>query len=432
MSGKQKDLAKLCVDGKTLDLPIVEGSEGERGISLAGLRKQTNLVTYDPGFANTGACKSSITYIDGEEGILRYRGYSIEELARKCSFVEVSYLLVHNKLPTAKERKNFGDLLNQHSLIHEDMRHYFSLYPENSHPMAILSAMVVSLSSFYPELELNEEEEIDITVTRLLSKLRTIAAYCYKKFIGHPIIYPCEKYSYCANFLNMMFQSPVRPYKMDPVMVKAMNQLLILHADHEQNCSASVVRMVGSTGANLYASIAAGIGALWGPLHGGANQQVIEMLKYIQNEENGNLDKVMARAKDKSDPFRLMGFGHRVYKTYDPRARVAKKLCHEVLDHLGIEDPLLDLAQNLEERAVADPYFVERGLYPNVDFYTGIIYRAMGIPTNMFTVMFALGRVPGWIAQWQEMRNDPNQRIGRPRQIYTGPLKRDLVAIENR
>jgi citrate synthase len=379
---------------------------------------------------NTGSCESSITFVDGDNGVLRYRGYEIEDLANHCTFVEVAYLLIHGKLPTRDDLQKFSRLLNLHSMIHEDMQIFFRNYPERAHPMAIASAMGVSLSSFYPELE-DIEEEKNIAATRLLSKLRTMAAISYKKFIGEPFIYPSSKLTYCENLLNMMFASPVTDYQIDPLLVRAMNQLLILHADHEQNASTSVVRLVGSTGANIYASIAAGICALWGPYHGGANQEVMDMLEEIQRS-GGDVDLMIKRAKDPNDSFRLMGFGHRVYKSYDPRAKVAKRICEEVLTKLGVKDPLLDIAKQLEERALSDKYFIDRKLYPNVDFYTGITYRAMGFPTNMFTVLFAIGRLPGWIAQWYELHGDPAQKIGRPRQVYTGPTKLEFVPIDQR
>ncbi len=424
-----KDLgnATLTFDGKSIELPVFEGSERERAVDIRALRKETGMITYDPGFVNTGCCQSDITYIDGEKGILRYRGYDINELAENCEFIDVAYLLVHGALPNETQHGEFSRHLNSHSLLHEDMRHFFDAYPDHAHPMATLSAMAVSLSTFYPELEdATIQENIDYKVSRLLSKLRTAAAFSYKKSIGHPIVYPKRSLKYCENFLNMMFWNPVNDYAPDPVVAKALNKLLILHADHEQNCSASVVKMVGSAGANLYASISAGICALWGPLHGGANQHVIEMLERIIAEDKGNVKRVIERAKDKEDPFRLMGVGHRVYKSYDPRAKVAKQMCKDVLAKLGVSDPLLDLAMELEDAVLADDYFAERCLYPNIDFYTGLTYRAMGIPTNMFTVMFAIGRIPGWIAQWLEMREDPDGRIGRPRQIYTGPTLRSM------
>jgi citrate synthase len=423
--------AEITVNNRKLVYPVYQGTEGERAIDITALRRDTGCITYDPGFVNTGTCSSDITFIDGEKGILRYRGYDVEDLAENCEFIEVAYLLIHGSLPNLSQKTEFTHLLNQHSMIHEDMIEFFRHYPEHSHPMAVLSAMVVSLSSFYPEMSDNHKEELNMTVTRLLSKLRTIAAFSYKKSIGEPTVYPRHDLKYCENFLNMMFNSPVceRPY--NQTMVRALNKLLIIHADHEQNCSASVVRGVGSAGANLYASISAGICALWGPLHGGANQHVIEMLENIM-EEGCNIDKVLERAKNKRSPFRLMGFGHRVYKSYDPRAKIAKTLCKEVMASLDKQDPLLDLAMELEEKALADPYFQERGLYPNVDFYTGLTYREMGIPTDMFTVMFAIGRLPGWIAQFMEMKKDPSGRIARPRQIYTGPNVRQVIPIEQR
>jgi len=423
--------SEIRVGDQTLSYKIYEGTEGERAIDISKLRKETGMITYDPGFVNTGTCSSDITFIDGEKGILRYRGYDVDDLAKNCEFIEVSYLLINGSLPNAEQKARYSDLLNRHSMLHEDMRDFFSHYPEHSHPMAILSAMVVSLSSFYPEMGENHKEDIDMKVTRLLSKLRTIAAFSYKKSIGSPTVFPQHDLSYCENFLNMMFSSPVKENPYNDVMVQALNKLLIIHADHEQNCSASVVRGVGSAGANLYASISAGICALWGPLHGGANQKVIEMLEEIERD-GGDVDKVIEKAKNKRSPFRLMGFGHRVYKSYDPRAAIAKKLCMEVIESKNATDPLLDIAMELEEKALADPYFVERGLYPNVDFYTGLTYREMGIPTNMFTVMFAIGRLPGWIAQWMELKNSPEARIARPRQIYTGPTSRKVVPISNR
>ncbi len=424
-----KDLgtAKLTYGDTSIDLPLIEGTEHEKAIDIRALRKDTGMITYDPGFVNTGCCQSDITFIDGEQGILRYRGYDINDLAENCEFIDVAYLLIHGTLPNKDQHDEFSRSLNHHSLMHEDMRHFFDAYPDHAHPMATLSAMAVSLSTFYPELEdASNQENIDFKVTRLLSKLRTAAAFSYKKSIGHPIVYPKHTMKYCENFLNMMFWTPVNDFQVDPVMSKALNKLLILHADHEQNCSASVVKMVGSAGANLYASISAGICALWGPLHGGANQHVIEMLERIIIEDKGDVKRVIERAKDKNDPFRVMGVGHRVYKSYDPRAKVAKQMCKDVLAKMGKSDPLVDLAQELEEAVIADDYFVSRNLYPNIDFYTGLTYRAMGIPTNMFTVMFAIGRMPGWIAQWLEMRDDPHGRIGRPRQVYTGPTHRPM------
>jgi citrate synthase len=421
--------AELRVNDKTLSLPIVEGSEGERAIDIGNLRAETGLVTLDYGYKNTASCKSAITFLDGERGILRYRGYPIEVLAENYRFVDVAYLLVHGRLPAQDERHHFSELLNWHSMIHEDMRHFFYSFPEHAHPMAILSAMVVSLSTFYPELAQNSpEEEIDMATTRLLSKIRTIAAFSFKKSIGEPFVYPRHDLKYCANFLNMMFSSPVRPYEVKPEVERALNVLLVLHADHEQNCSTSTVRLVGSARVNLYAAVAAGICALWGPLHGGANQAVIEMLEDIQRD-GGNVKKYIERAKDKTkaEHAPLYGFGHRVYKSYDPRAKIIKEVYAAVLKAMERRDPLLDIATELEERAMADSYFVERKLFPNVDFYSGLTYRAIGIPKSMFTVMFALGRLPGWIAHWREAMSDPEFRLQRPRQIYVGPLRREYT-----
>ncbi|HIJ79580.1 MAG: citrate synthase [Desulfobulbaceae bacterium] len=423
--------AELILDGKTYHLPVIMGTEGEKAIDIKSLRAQTGYITMDSGFMNTGACCSSITFLDGEEGVLSYRGYGIEELAENCTFVEVSYLLDNGCLPSQEQLSNFSQMLGKYAMIHEDMIRFFDGFPPNSPPMAILSSMVNSLCSFYPDMLDNPLENIDKMAARLLSKVRTIAAFSYKKSMGQPLVYPRHDLSYCANFLNMMFDSPVKPYEVDDTVVKALNKLLILHGDHEQNCSTSTVRVVGSARVNLYASISAGINALWGPLHGGANQAVMEMLDKI-HMEGGNFKKYIERAKDPNDPFRLVGFGHRVYKTHDPRARIIKKACEDVLNALNVKDPLLDIARELEAVALSDEYFIERNLYPNVDFYSGIIYRAIGIPTNMFTVMFALGRLPGWIAHWKEMWDDPDWRISRPRQIYVGHKRRPFVPIERR
>lgn len=412
--------AKLIYGDQEVELPLVEGSIGERAIDISKLRDKTGLVTLDNGYGNTGSCLSDITFIDGDKGVLLYRGYPIEQLAEKADFVEVSYLLIYGHLPSEQELESFRDDLTHHSLIHEDMKKFFEGYPPSAHPMAILSAMVASLSAYYPE------DDVDINIIRLLAKLNTIAAFSYKKSIGQPYIYPRNDLDYAGDFLHMMHAVPAEPYTPDDTLVEALNLLLILHADHEQNCSTSTVRMVGSSDANLFASIAAGICALWGPLHGGANQSVIQMLSQIE-KDGSDYKKYVAKAKDKNDDFRLMGFGHRVYKNFDPRAKILKQVCDKVLAKLGRQDPLLDIAKQLEEVALSDPYFVERKLYPNVDFYSGIIYRAMGIPTNMFTVMFALGRLPGWIAQWKEMKDDPKRRIYRPRQIYTGEPLRDYA-----
>ncbi len=420
---------KLIYGQNEYELPIVEGSEGERGIDISQLRANTGLITLDPGYANTGSCSSSITFMDGEKGILRYRGIPVEELAAKATFKETAYLLINGRLPNREELTQFSILLNDNSLVHEDMRTFYESFPRSSHPMGILSSMVNALRSFYPELQ-NLEEEINMTMTRLLSKIRTLAAMSYKISRGHKVVYPRPDLAYCANFLNMMFDSPVKPYELDRDAVDALRVFWILHADHEQNCSTSAVRLVGSARVTLYAAISAGIAALWGPLHGGANQAVIEMLSDIA--ENKNMDTAIERAKDKKDPFRLMGFGHRVYKTYDPRAKIMKKMCDALLAKLKISDPLLDIAKELEEVALKDDYFIEHNLYPNVDFYSGIVLRAIGIPTNMFTVMFAIGRLPGWIAQWKESLDDPNWKLGRPRQIYTGPTQTKFIPIDKR
>jgi citrate synthase len=425
------DRAQLSLNGAELDLPVIVGTEGERAVDIAQLRNKTGYVTLDPAFMNTASTTSAITYLDGEKGILRYRGIPIEQLGEHSTFVETAYLLIYGHLPVREELTRFSNLLTRHSLIHEDMKRFFDGYPSTAHPMAILSSMVCSLSSFYPEaLDVRNTEQLDITIARMLSKARTIAAFSYKKSIGQPFVYPQNSLSYCANFLNMMFSVPAEPYMIDEEAVLTLNLLLILHADHEQNCSTSTVRLVGSSQANLFASIAAGICALWGPLHGGANQEVVEMLEKIQ-ADGGDVKKFVAMAKDKKSQFRLMGFGHRVYKNYDPRAKIIKAACDRTLARLGIQDSLLDIALQLEEAALNDPYFIERKLYPNVDFYSGIIYRALQIPTNMFTVMFALGRLPGWIAHWKEM-TESAAKIGRPRQIYTGPTETNYVPIEQR
>lgn len=426
------ETVKLCIEDKTYELPVIEGSENEKAIDISKLRSQTGYITIDTGFKNTGSTTSGITFLDGEKGILKYRGYSIEQLAEKSDFLEVSYLLIYGDLPTKIEYEEFKGNITNHTLIHEDMRIFLDAYPTKAHPMGILSAAVCTLSTFYPESQKQNRsvEAIDLTIQRLLAKLPTLAAWAYKNSIGHPVNYPKNKYNYCENFLQMMFAMPAFEYEPDPVIVDALNKLLILHADHEQNCSASTVRIVGSSQANLYASISSGVSALWGPLHGGANQAVIGMLEKIMND-GGGLSKWIDKAKDKNDSFRLMGFGHRVYKNFDPRAKIIKKAADDVLEKLGIVDPVLDIAKELEEVALNDEYFQSRGLYPNVDFYSGIIYRALGIPTEMFTVMFAMGRLPGWIAQWKEMMED-NQPIGRPRQIYTGETERNYTSIEQR
>jgi citrate synthase len=426
------EIAKLELEGKVYEFPVIEGTENEKAIDISNLRSATGYITLDIGYKNTGATQSAITFLDGEEGILKYRGYPIEELAAKATFIEVAYLLIYGNLPTQTELDKFSSDITKHTLVHEDMKQFFEAYPAKAHPMGVLSSMVCSLSTFYPEsLDPNRSPEAkNLTVLRLLAKLPTLAAWSYKNSMRHPFMYPKNEFDYCKNFMYMMFSMPTEEYKVDPVVTDALNTLLILHADHEQNCSTSTVRIVGSSQANLYASISAGISALWGPLHGGANQAVLEMLEQIHND-GGDVDKWVLKAKDKNDPFRLMGFGHRVYKNFDPRATIIKKSCDEVLEKLNVQDPLLAIAKKLEQVALEDEYFKSRSLYPNVDFYSGIIYRALGIPTEMFTVMFALGRLPGWIAQWKEMTEN-NEPIGRPRQIYTGEVLRKYVPIAER
>ncbi|TGL58015.1 citrate synthase [Leptospira ognonensis] len=414
--------AILKIDGKEYELPVLTGSENEKAIDITKLRQLTGYVTIDSGYLNTGACTSAITFLDGEQGILRYRGIPIEDLAAKSTFTEVAYLLIHGKLPNASELKNWNTSITHHTMIHEDLKRLFNGFPKDGHPMAIMSCMMGCLSTYYQDsYDPMNEEHREISIIRLLAKFPTIAAFAYKKSIGQPTIHPLNDLDYGSNFLNMMFAVPAEEYKIDPEIVAALNLLLILHADHEQNCSTSTVRLVGSSLANLYGAISAGILALWGPRHGGANQEVLEMLEGIK-KSGLSVKKIVEQAKDKNSSFRLNGFGHRVYKNFDPRAKIIKVACDKVLNKLGIKDPLLDIAKELEEAALNDPYFVERKLYPNVDFYSGIIYRALGIPTNMFTVMFAMGRLPGWIAQWKEMIEDPNMKIGRPRQIYTGAI----------
>jgi citrate synthase len=410
---------KLSFEGKDYEFPVVEGSEHEKGIVIADLRSKTGLITLDPGYGNTGSCQSSITFIDGDKGILRYRGYPIEQIAERARFTEVCYLLIYGKRPSPEELQSFRDKMNRHTLLHEDMKKFYEGYPSSAHPMAIMAAMFSSLSTFYPDTP----ETLDLNIARILAKSKTLAAFAHKKSIGQPLVYPRNDLSWPANFLRMMFAVPAEDYQVNPVVEDALNMLLILHADHEQNCSTSTMRMVGSSGANLFASISAAICALWGPRHGGANQEVIEMLDAIQ-ADGGNYEKFLDKVKKGESKIRLMGFGHRVYKNFDPRAQLLKKACDKVFEQLGINDPLLELAKKLEEHALKDEYFVKRKLYPNVDFYSGIIYRAIGIPTEMFTVMFTLGRLPGWIAQWLEQKNEPGERIHRPRQIYTGETER--------
>ncbi|MEK0426665.1 MAG: Citrate synthase 1 [Planctomycetota bacterium] len=420
------EVATLKIGDKSLSMPVHVGTENDRAIDISKLLKETGHITLDEGYANTGATTSAITYLDGDRGILRYRGYPIEQLAEKCDFLETSYLLIYGELPTPEQLASFKSAISHHTMLHEDMRSFYNGFPRDAHPMAILSSVVSALSTFYQDsLDPHDPEEVEISIHRLIAKLPTIAAYSYKKAFGQPFIYPDNSLNYCENFLHMMFSVPSEKYVADPDFVKALNLLLIVHADHEQNCSTSTVRMVGSSDANLFASISAGICALWGPLHGGANEACVNMLKQIA-DDGGNVKKYVDMAKDKSGNFRLMGFGHRVYKNYDPRAKIIKAACDVLLKKLNLSDPLFEVAQELESVALKDPYFVERKLYPNVDFYSGVIYRAMGIPVQMFTVLFAMGRLPGWIAHWVEMQRSPNTRIGRPRQVYTGPLKRDV------
>ncbi|MCG8619108.1 MAG: citrate synthase [Desulfobacterales bacterium] len=427
-----EEFVTLTYNGSEMKLPVVIGSEGEKAIDITKLRSETGFITLDPGYANTGSCSSAITFMDGEKGILRYRGIPVEQLAENSTFKETAYLLIHGRLPNRDELTRFSVMLNDNSLVHTDMKAFYQNFPRASHPMGILSSMVNAMRSFYPILEQeSQEEEITLTMTRLLAKVRTMAAMAYKISRGHELVWPRPDLTYCENFLNMMFETPVKPYEINRAAVNALRVFWILHADHEQNCSTSAVRVVGSARVNLYAAISSGIAALWGPLHGGANQAVIEMLTEIQ-ADGGNYNKFIDKAKDKKDPFRLMGFGHRVYKTYDPRAKIMKKMCDELLESMNISDPLLDIAKELEEVATKDPYFVDHNLYPNVDFYSGIVLRAIGIPTNMFTVMFAIGRLPGWIAQWKESMDDPKWKICRPRQVYTGNTEFDFVPIHAR
>lgn len=426
------ETATITVGDKTVTAPVITGVEDETAIDISQLRKETGVVTLDEGYVNTGSTTSEITFLDGANGILRYRGYPIEELAAKCDFVEVAYLLIYGELPTADELEDFRTALRRHSMLHEDMRMFYNGFPRDAHPMAILSSVVGALSTFYQDsLSFKDPKVVDTTVHRLLAKLPTIAAYSHKKSIGQPFVYPDNSLGYCENFLQMMFSVPSEPYEVDPDFIQALNLLLIVHADHEQNCSTSTVRMVGSSDANLFASISAGICALWGPLHGGANEACVDMLEKIV-ADGGNVKKYVDLAKDKKSNVRLMGFGHRVYKNFDPRATIIKSSCEKLLAKRGIDDPMFEVAKELAEVALSDEYFIERKLYPNVDFYSGVIYRAIGIPVDMFTVMFAIGRLPGWIAHWLEMRQSPGKKICRPRQIYQGPTKRDFVPIEKR
>ncbi|KKK05840.1 citrate synthase [Micromonospora sp. HK10] len=423
---------KLDHPGGQLSMPVQSAVEGPAGIKVGSLLKETGMTTYDPGFVNTASCSSAITYIDGDAGILRYRGYPIEQLAEKSSFLEVSYLLIYGELPSQTQLTEFSERIRRHSLLHEEMRRFFDGFPRDAHPMAVLSSAVSAISTFYQDsLDPFDSEHVEMSTVRLMAKVPTIASYAYKKSIGQPLLYPDNSLGYVENFLRMTFGVPAEPYEVDPVMARVLDMLFVLHADHEQNCSTSTVRLVGSSNANLFASVSAGVNALFGPLHGGANQAVLEMLQKIQ-ADGGDVQSFVRKVKDKQDGVKLMGFGHRVYKNYDPRAAIVKKAAQDVLGRMAKPDPLLDLAVQLEEIALADDFFVSRRLYPNVDFYTGLIYKAMGFPTKMFTVLFALGRLPGWIAQWREMINDPETKIGRPRQIYTGSAERDYVPADQR
>lgn len=423
---------ELIIDGKSYTFPVIEGTEQELAIDISDLRDKTGYVTLDVGYKNTGATKSAITFLDGEKGVLHYRGYAIEELAEKSNFLEVAYLLIFGELPNKAEYEKWNNDITRRTLVHEDIKKILDGFPSTSHPMGVLSSLFCAQTAFYPEsLNPNRPEDgVYLSIIRSLAKMPTFAAWAYKNAVGHPVNYPDNKLDYCSRFLKMMFGMPGQDFEVDPVVADALDKLFILHADHEQNCSTSTVRIVGSSKASIYSAISAGINALWGPLHGGANQEVIVMLENIRND-GGNIDKWIAKAKDKNDPFRLMGFGHRVYKNFDPRAKIIKKAADDVLGKLGVSDPVLDIAKKLEEIALKDPYFVERKLYPNVDFYSGIIYRALGIPVDMFTVMFAMGRLPGWIAQWLELRKN-NEPIGRPRQIYTGNVVRPYVSMNKR
>ncbi len=424
--------AKLTCDNLELDLPIIEGTENEQAIDISNLRTDSGLITLDKGYVNTGSTRSAITYLDGEVGILRYRGYPIDQLAENCDFVEVAYLLIYGELPTVDELADFRSSIRQHTMLHEDMRMFYNGFPRDAHPMAILSSVVSAMSTFYQDsLDPHDPKQVEVSIRRLIAKLPTIAAYSHKKSFGQPLVYPQNKLGYCENFLHMMFSVPCEPYVANPVFIRALNLLLIVHADHEQNCSTSTVRMVGSADSNLFASISAGICALWGPLHGGANEAVVQMLTQIR-EDGCDVEKYVEMAKDKENGFRLMGFGHRVYKNFDPRANIIRSACEQLMDNLDLDDPLFEIAQQLEKVALEDEYFIERKLYPNVDFYSGVIYRAMGIPVEMFTVLFAMGRLPGWIAHWREMHASPNKRICRPRQVYTGPQERKFVPLEDR
>ncbi|QPJ63134.1 MAG: citrate synthase [Candidatus Nitronauta litoralis] len=427
------DSVQVSYEGKTYTFPVLEGTCGEKAFDITKLRNESGLITFDPGFMSTGSCKSDITFLDGEKGILLYRGIPIEQLAEKSNFLEVCYLLIYGNLPNKDQLDYFNYNITHHSMVHESIKNLYDGFPQNPHPMAVCSTIVGSLATFYPEHQVNvrDEREIEISIHRLLAKLPTIAAYSYKKSIGQPLPYPKNSLNYTENFLHMMFSNPCEDFELDPIAAKALDVLLMLHADHEQNCSTSTVRLVGSSMCNLFASISAGIYALWGPLHGGANQAVIEMLQRI-HDDGREVEKFVDMTKTPDSNFRLMGFGHRVYKNFDPRSRIIKDLAHKVFEKSGVHEPLLEIALKLEEIALKDEFFIERKLYPNVDFYSGLIYKALGIPVNMFPVMFAIGRLPGWIAQWKELQEDSDFRISRPRQVYTGPAKTDYVSLEKR
>ncbi|TWU16249.1 citrate synthase [Allorhodopirellula heiligendammensis] len=426
------DTVKVHMGDQSCELPLIEGSEGERALDISRLRAETGVITLDEGFVNTGSTRSAITFLDGEKGVLRYRGYPIEKLAASCDFIETAFLLIYGELPNAKELETFRAGIREHTMLHQDMKSFYNGFPRDAHPMAILASVVGALSTFYQDsLDLNDERQVEISIYRLLAKLPTIAAYSYKKSIGQPFMYPKNSLNYTENFLHMMFATPTEEYQLDPDFAEALNLLLIVHADHEQNCSTSTVRMVGSSNANLFASISAGISALWGPLHGGANEACVNMLEQIARD-GGNVKKYVDMAKDKNSQFRLMGFGHRVYKNFDPRATIIRACCDKLLDKLNLDDPLFEVAQQLQDVALKDEYFIERKLYPNVDFYSGVIYRALGIPVQMFTVLFAIGRLPGWIAHWREMHASPGFRINRPRQVYTGHTERNVTPLQSR
>ncbi|NKB80745.1 MAG: citrate synthase [Nitrospirales bacterium] len=423
---------KLDVNGTVTEFPVIQGTQGEQGIDISRLRERTGMTTFDPGYVNTGACASHITYLDGDQGILRYRGIPIEQLADRSNFLETAYLLIHGSLPTSGEFHTFQDAITRHTMLHEDVKRFYDGFPKDAHPMAILSAVTGALSTFYQDShDPTDPEQVNISIYRLLAKLPTIAAYSYKKSIGQPFVYPKNSLEYCTNFFHMMFSVPTESYNVTPILAKTLQRLFILHADHEQNCSTATVRLVGSSYANLFASVAAGVYALWGPRHGGANQKVLEMLEQI-HADGGNVDKYVEMARDRQNPYRLYGFGHRIYKSYDPRAKILKQACDDVLAEIGLHDPLVDIARQIEAIALQDDFFLTQQLYPNVDFYSGILYKAMGFPTNMFTVLFAIGRLPGWIAHWKEMMADSRVKIGRPRQIYTGLRHRDYVDIHER